>query len=217
MEEQIERLKNNLSRFARVSNKRMALRTLQDCVYLRNIPLERTPDMPTQREEWKLLEEELCLTNVQINGLLFNASAASQVIKVLRALCQELCKGLRVSSETIFMAMLVRTVNSTNSSDAYFSMNALLGSQDLVLKPLQESNTNPKQFQPEEIPPTDLSLYEAGGEVHAVLTAYYPYGLFRRSDKKPWISLLMQVHERLNLNTGASVRQVRTQITTPEL
>eukprot|EP00527_Entomoneis_sp_CCMP2396_P004464 CAMPEP_0198144876 /NCGR_PEP_ID=MMETSP1443-20131203/19132_1 /TAXON_ID=186043 /ORGANISM="Entomoneis sp., Strain CCMP2396" /LENGTH=268 /DNA_ID=CAMNT_0043808359 /DNA_START=31 /DNA_END=837 /DNA_ORIENTATION=+ len=215
LQESIERMKSNLSRFARVSNKRMALRTLHDCNYLRSIPLDTTPTLPTQREELTSLEEEVCVSNTQVNGLLFNGSASNQVLKVLRALCQELCKGLRVSSETIYMAMIVRLANSSNSSDSYFSLNALMGSQDLVLKPRQEQSTTQENY-----PPTDLSLYEAGGQIHAVVTSFTSYGLFRRSDVKSgksWIALSGRVHERVNLTTGASVRFVHTQITTPDL
>ena len=217
MQESIERMKANLSRFARVSNKRMALRTLNDCIYLRAIPLDTTPSLPSNRDELAQLEEEVCQSNIQLNGLLFTGSANSQILKVLRALCQELCKGLRVSSETIYMAMIVRLANSSNSADSYFQLNALMGSQDLVLKPRLEHHAS--RHDPIDIPPTDLHLYEANGQIHAIMTSATAYGLFRRSDVKsgkPWISLLGQVHERVNMTTGASVRQVYTKITTPD-
>lgn len=203
------------SSFVAVAFERMALRTLQECQYLRNVLLNSTPSMPTQREEWESLEAEVCWSNVQLNGLLFNGSAGSQVLKVLRALCQELTKGLRLSSESIYLSMVVRLASSSNNADSYLSLNSLLGSQDLVLKQPKEK----KGPANDDIPPADLALYEAGEQIHAVLTTYTAYGLFRRNDHnlgKPWISLLAQVHERVNLSTGESVRQVGVQITTPE-
>ncbi|KAL7564171.1 hypothetical protein ACA910_021145 [Epithemia clementina (nom. ined.)] len=213
-EESIEKMQNNLSRFARVSNKRMCIRTLHDCTYLRAIPLVGVPALPTQREEWSSLEDEVNGTNVQLNGLLFNGSNNNQVLKVLRALCQELCKGLRLSSESIYLNTLVRLAASTNSADAFVQLNSLLGSQDLVLQAVK------KMSNPMDLPPTDVALYEAGGHVHGVVTSYISYGLFRRTDvklTKPWIALLAQIFERVNFSTGASVRQVQIQITTPDL
>ena len=176
--------------------------------------MDTVPTLPTHRDEWTTLEDEVCWTNVQLNGLLFTGSNNSQVLKVLRALCQELCKGLRLSSESIYINSLVRLAASTNSSDSYFLLNSLLGSQDLVLQPVQNMNNTM------DLPPTDISLYEASGHVHATVTAYTSYGLYRRTDvkmTKPWIALLAQVYERVNLSTGASVRQVQVQITTPDL
>eukprot|EP00523_Entomoneis_sp_CCMP467_P006448 CAMPEP_0168721472 /NCGR_PEP_ID=MMETSP0724-20121128/2100_1 /TAXON_ID=265536 /ORGANISM="Amphiprora sp., Strain CCMP467" /LENGTH=255 /DNA_ID=CAMNT_0008768115 /DNA_START=47 /DNA_END=814 /DNA_ORIENTATION=- len=211
VKESVDRMKANLSRFARVSNKKMALRAMLECTFLRNIPLDTTPPLPAHREDWSALEEEVCLTTVQVNGLLFNGSPSSQILKVLRPLCQELCKGLRENSEKIYMESIVRLANSSNSADSYFSLNALLGSQDLVLKPLGETGIVLKgQNAPPEMPPTDLTLYQANGHLHAVLTE-------STSDVKgkPWISLTARVHERVNLTTGASVRQVQTQILAP--
>ena len=214
VEESVEQMKTNLSRFARVSNKRMCIRTLRDCLYLRAIPIDTVPTVPTRRGEWELLEEEVCWTNILLNGLLFTGSSNSQLLKVLRALCQELCKGLRLSSESIYLNTLVRLAESTNSSDSYFQLNSLLGSQDLVLHRREELN------KAMDIPPTDVVLYEAAGQVHATVTSYSSYGLFRRTDvksSKPWIALLGKISERVNFSTGKSMRQVQAQITTPDL
>ena len=121
-----------------------------------------------------------------------------------------------ISSEALYHEILLRLVRTTASADAYFQLNALLGCGDLVVQ-------LPKKAAPL---PTDLSLYAASdgsGMVHAVAVTRHPYGVFRKTDmagscaspsvsscstggKRPWVRLIAEVHERVNLTTGDSVR-----------
>jgi hypothetical protein len=62
-----------------------------------------------------------------------------------------------------------------------------------------------------------LTLYESVGHVHTTLVSHHAYGLFRKSDlsagaaARPWIGVSATVHERMNMTTGASVRQIKVQ------
>ena len=193
-------LQNNLQRYARGNDRRMAIRSLTECRALRSIPMDGSPSSPSSHEEFKTLEREVCFTSVELNGLLFRSSPSNQILKILTELCNELCRESRLSFQAIYQAMIVRLARTTSSADSYFHLNALLGSQDLVLQARQAST-----------PPTHLTMYESDGTIHAVLTTYHAYGLFRRCDVtsgKAWIPLEAAIHERVNFRTGDCFRTV---------
>lgn len=197
-------LQTVLHRFTRVNDRRMAIRTLMECRHLRSIPLEGAPAAPSSQDEWSNLEREVCFTSIDLNGLQFPAGSSSQVLKILKELCKELCRAVRLSYQSIYHAMIVRLARTTSSADAYFQLNDMLGSQDLVLQARNAAT-----------PSTQLMLYEADGAIHAVLTTYHPYGLFRRCDitsGKPWIPLQAAIHERVNFLTGDCIRHVGVQV-----
>jgi hypothetical protein len=199
-----EELQASLQRYARGNDRRMAIKSLKDCNALRTVPIDGSPASPSSQQEWKNLEREVCFTSIDLNGLMFPASATSQILKILKQLCQELCNDSTVSPLSIYQAMIVRLARTTSSADAYFRLNALLGSEDMVL-----------QKRTAATPPTRLAMYESDGAVHAVLTTYHPYGLFRRCDVtsgKAWIPLQAAIHERVNFVTGSCFRHVGVEI-----
>ena len=115
-----------------------------------------------------------------------------------------MCRESRLSSQSIYQAMIVRLARTTSSADSYFHLNALLGSQELVMKQMNAPT-----------PPTQLMMYETNGAIHVVLTTYHPYGLFRKCDVtsgKAWIPLQAAIHERVNFLTGDCFRHVGVQV-----
>jgi len=199
-----DELKANLQRYTRGNDRRMAIRSLNECRPLRAIPIDGNPASPSSHEQWNDLEREVCFTSIELNGLKIPASSTSQILKILSDLCKELCRSSRLSSQSIYQAMIVRLARTTSSADSYFHLNALLGSQELVLKQI----TAPT-------PPTQLMMYESDGAIHVVLTTYHPYGLFRKCDVtsgKAWIPLHAAIHERVNFLTGDCFRHVGVQV-----
>ena len=204
--ETLDKLKLQLSRYTRSSDRRMVIRSLGACTYLRCIPLEPVSAGPASSKEWKALEDELSSNAVSING--FHMAGSTDVSAILRHLCHELCsaKKVNLSPTTLYNALVIRLSRQTSSADAYFALNALLGSQDLILQKPKLSVT---------VPTSDLTLYESGGQIHASLHVYHPYGLFRKTDVtsgKPWIALTAVVKERVNLSTGQSCREVSMEV-----
>jgi len=205
-EESFQRLKTQLSRYARANDRKFVMRALKECRYLQCIALEATPTAPTSQREWLALEKELCNTPLDINGILFAES--TQVVRILKDLCQALSQGLKLLPESLYQSLIVRLARTTSSADSYFQLNALLGSQDLVLQPPQKQQTA-------ILPPSELTLYQANGQIHATVQISHPYGLFRKSDVtsgKPWIPLYATVYERVNLSTGESCRHVSVRL-----
>lgn len=199
-----EELQSSLQRFTRGNDRRLAIRSLTDCAALRTIPIDGSPASPSSPEEWKNLEREVCFSSVDLNGVMFPAAAASQILKILKELCAELCRDSGLSSHSVYQAMIVRLARTTSSADAYFRLNALLGSEDLVLQPRVAAT-----------PPTSLTMYESNGAIHATVTTYHPYGLFRRCDVtsgKAWIPLQAAIHERVNFVTGDCFRHVGVEV-----
>lgn len=197
-------LQNTLQRYARGNDRRMAIRSLMDCRALRAIPMDGSPSSPSSHQEFKNLEREVCFTSIELNGLLFQASSSNQILKILTELCEALCQESRLSFQSIYQAMIVRLARTTSSADSYFHLNALLGSQDLVLQARSAST-----------PPTHLTMYESDGTIHAVLTIYHPYGLFRRCDVtsgKAWIPMQAAIHERVNFRTGDCFRMINVKV-----
>lgn len=200
----LKELEANLQRYTRGNDRRMVIRSLGECRPLRAIPIDGNPASPSSQTEWKNLEREVCFTTIELNGLEFPASSSSQILKILLELCRELCRESRLSYQSIYQAMIVRLARTTSSADSYFHLNALLGSQDLLLKSRTAAT-----------PPTNLMMYETNGAIHAVLTTYHPYGLFRKCDVtsgKAWIPLQGTIHERVNFLTGDCFRHVGVQV-----
>lgn len=199
-----EDLQASLQKYARGNDRRMAIRSLMDCRAIRSIPIDGSPSSPSTQAEWKSLEREVCFTAIDLNGIVFPASSSSQILKILTELCRALCQESSLSFQSIYQAMIVRLARTTSSADSYFQLNALLGSPDLVLQARTAST-----------PATQLMMYESDGAIHASLTTYHPYGLFRRCDVtsgKAWIPLQAANHERVNFLTGNCFRHVNVQV-----
>jgi hypothetical protein len=221
-EKVLQEMKVNLSRFTRSNNHKSALETLQCCNSLASIPLEAVPSSPTSQNQWQSLEKEvsnsghrLVLNEVSFEG----TTLRSEYIPVLKALCRNLTEsspGAGVA-DSIYKVLIIRLAPTTSSADSYFHLNSLLGTGDLLLQPV----TAPLHLKAilGNRPASDLTLYESAGYVHATLVSNHAYGLFRKSDlsagqgaaAKPWIKVSAVVHERMNMTTGASVRQIKVQ------
>jgi hypothetical protein len=196
----VQVLKANLSRYSKVNDRTKVLQTLKSSSYLRSITLDSAPTSPSSQEQWQKLEDDVCRSSIVLNGVSLG-TFHGQVRVILLELCTKLTKGLKISPQSLYQALIVRLAPTTSQADSYFQLNAILGSQDLILQA-------PRQ-QLRSAPPTDLVLYESNRQIHAILTVYHDYGLFRKSDitsGKPWVFMTAIVHERINLSTGASVR-----------
>jgi hypothetical protein len=228
----MERLRCNLSRFTRTNDRRMMIRTLKDCSRLGNIALEPLENNPTTSQQWLDLETEVARTELIVNGVPIGPKVSAkelaykpnkEQLTILQTLCEHLAAAATAASsdpieqahlidpDEVYRQLMLRLARTPASADAYFQLNSILGCADLVLQP-------PKKGQPL---PTDLSLYQSSGMIHAVTTTRHPYGLFRKIDlapstvggtKRPWIRILASVVERVNLTTGASVRHCSVQV-----
>jgi hypothetical protein len=220
-EKELQEMKVNVSRFTRGNNRQAALDALQECHSLANIPLESVPSSPTSQKQWQSLEQEvarrchrLILNEVSFEG----ATLRSEFIPVLKALCTKLTEGSTggIDSNSVYKLLIIRLAPTTSSADSYFHLNALLGTGDLLLQPVGAEHPHLKTILSTR-PAADLTLYESAGNVHTCLVSHHAYGLYRKSDlsagaaSKPWIGVLATVHERMNLSTGASVRQIKVQ------
>jgi hypothetical protein len=221
-EKVLQEMKVNLSRFTRGNNHKAALETLQGCNSLASIPLEAVPSSPTSQKQWQSLEKEvgnsshrLVLNEVSFEG----ATLRSEFTPVLKALCSKLTEsstGAAVA-DSVYKVLIIRLAPTTSSADSYFHLNSLLGTGDLLLQPIT-APLHQKTILGNR-PASDLTLYESGGYVHTTLVCNHAYGLFRKSDlsagqgaaAKPWIGVSAVVHERMNMTTGASVRQIKVQ------
>jgi hypothetical protein len=224
----MERLRVNLSRFTRTNDRRMMIRTLKDCSRLGNIALEPLESNPTTSQQWLDLEAEVARSELIVNGVPIGPKVSAlkpnkEQLTILQKLCEHLASAATAASsdpveqahlidpDEVYRQLMLRLARTPASADAYFQLNSILGCADLVLQP-------PKKAQPL---PTDLSIYQSAGMIHAVTTTLHPYGLFRKIDlapstvggtKRPWIRILASVVERVNLTTGASVRHCSVQV-----
>jgi hypothetical protein len=201
-------LKKDLSRFTRTNDRVMVIRTLQSCLLLNSIPLDATPLSPQSPDQWKRLEREVCSNPLNLNGHNFVVHNLPNIhtMRVLTELCRQLCSGVHMAPETLYKALVVRLAKTTSAADCYFHLTAALGSPDLVIQPPSK---------PFDVPPSEIVIYQADGYIHASLSVYHPYGLFRKTDVssgKPWIKVIAAAHERVNLTTGASTRHAALKV-----
>jgi hypothetical protein len=228
-EKELQEMKVKLSQFTRGNNHKAALETLQGCNAVASIPLESVPSSPTSQKQWQSLEKEVgnsthrfILNEVSFEG----ATLRSEFTPVLKALCSKLTESSKaagggIDSNSVYKVLIIRLAPTTSSADSYFHLNALLGTGDLLLQPVSA----PQHVKTilSNRPAADLTLYESVGHVHTTLITNHAYGLFRKSDlsnaaaagagavAKPWIGVRAVVHERMNMTTGASVRQIKVQ------
>jgi len=132
-----------------------------------------------------------------------------------------------MSPDTLYYDLLCRLARTILSADCFAKLNDILGSSDLILmnasaerKPkhapkkanarghlIRDNNNNNSS----EIPPTEINLFEEGGNIHAQIVTTLGYGLYRKLDAntgRPWIKLKAELNERMNFTTNARVRHV---------
>jgi hypothetical protein len=206
------KLKNNLSRYTRSNDRRMMLRTIETSSLLAEIPLEGLPHFVKTPEQWLELEEEVCQTHVTINGVKLGGgkkmSNHRELFEVLEKLCEHLTRDIEMTTESLFQQLILRLAHSLASADAYFQLNAMLGSPDLILQVPKKGKSYP----------SDVQIYKSShDQIHVIVQSSHPYGLFRKHEisshsKRPWIRLTGTVYERVNLSTNESVRYCSIQV-----
>jgi len=228
LEESIQKLRMNLTRYARANDRRMVLRSLKDVRQLSSLPLDPVPDYDGSLEE---LEHELQTEYVTINGIAFRPAAQlrttrnNTALTTLRSLCDKLCEhaGWKQQPEDIYKAIVLRIAKTTASADPYFQLNSFLGSAELLLQPIEASAAQKPSVDiaaktdssvdssSKEIVPIEVNVYASDGNIHVTIAAVYWFGLFRKSDVKPgkpWISIEGHVKERTNLTNESAVRSL---------
>lgn len=221
-DETISQMQGSLSRYSRANDRRMVLRSLKEVKYLMDVPLE-----PIILADGSItaFEEEVSTERVNLNGVPFRAltsgghmksSGLSECLITLRQLCKKLCSmdTVTVDPDELYASLVQRMSRSMASSDAYFKLNPLLGSSDLMVMPTEEKDTIPIL----------MTLYVSSGDVHATIETTNTYGLYRKADVKPkdrykgsiggraWIKVHGVVYERVNLTSGDSVRSLRVKV-----
>jgi hypothetical protein len=205
----------------------MMLRTLKDCTYLQNIPVDDSNNMmirPSTNDEWKELELEVAASiPIELNGMVLGATIdeknkgheGEKLLQLLQLLCNKLTQGLtktpnncymQINSAELYRALLLRLSPKNSAATEFLQINSLIGSKELVVQ------VPKKPIKP--LRNTSLVVYVSDNAVHAVIEHHHAYGLFRKSDSagKPWIGLTAVTHERVNLSTGISVRRVAVEV-----
>lgn len=223
-EDSLDKLKHNILRFTRSSDRRMLLRTLMQCSYLSHVLVpQQELQFPSTIAECKALDKEVAGSlPVTFNGMELGTDALDKAQKArvgktllmhLRILCNKIAASLppsdtQITSDELYYDVLMRLAPSRGATIAYQRINMVAGgSKDLVVEQPK------KPIKP--IKPTSLILYVTDGQVHCVVQQQHAFGLYRKSDSvtgKPWIGLTASTHERMNLSTGAGVRELNVQI-----
>lgn len=165
---EIAQLKANLSRYTKANDRRMVLRSLMDVKALSFVQLEGSsslaelPDILTSD-----LEKEVSNETMKLNSMTFSPKKSSVVVLprkeaiakvayhsgptiMLKGLIEELCRNNAVvsapsstsQSQVLYKQILARAARSTGSADAYFQLNSMLGSSDLMVMQLPSSSSS---------------------------------------------------------------------------
>jgi hypothetical protein len=226
VEQNIQKMKTNLIKYARNNDRRMVLRSLQEVKTLNCLSLDvaQNADGPLFDLEKEVAEVNLVLNGVEIRGVsLYNvpgvkdpvtSGVKNSCIPLLKALCRELCEreDVKTSSRELYEKVIVHLAKSTSSADPYFRLNSLLGSPDLLVMHMDKETNENKDDEMSKSVATELNLYAANGDIHMTLSQTYNFGLLRKADVKsnrPWVMIHGVVSERGNLTTNNSVRQLK--------
>jgi len=234
--ESIEKLRSNLVRYARCNDRRMVLRSLKEHKFLEYTPLV-TPidqiDIPMSELEKEVSDEKIVLNDVvlkprhsaDLKDIIVNPGTNNGCIMTLKDLSKVLCDKSALDEKTLYERLLVRLAKTSASADAYFQLNSIMGSTDLIVQKLSleqmvkstsvNIDNNTTNSDDDVI---HLDIYNSGGQIHIILDITFDFGLFRKSDvasNRPWIVMKGKVHERANLSTNESFRSLN--VKTPNL
>lgn len=229
-QEQIDQMKANLSRYTRSNDRRMVLRSLKDVSFLSHVPLEggflEVPDIPMSDLEKEVSQETIILNTVLFRpvgsvvvprkDVVSKAGLNSGGTIMVQGLAEALCRksSVKMDGRELYQQLLVRMARTTASADAYFQLNSMLGSSDLMVMQLatwsqhadlknkistsfssgsdgSSSNDKKKKISSldsmldENSDQIQLNLYEQHGQIHMTLDMAFDFGLFRKSDVKP--------------------------------
>jgi hypothetical protein len=205
----VDKLQSSLAKFTRSSDRHMMIRTIQTSPILNKLQMSSLIcKVPLEQTYLKELEQEvaagtLCINSVPIQG--FGVQNQFQYLQFLKKLCKSLAMTSNTDVEELFQKLLLHVAPSSHVAETSDLVNSLLGSPDLIVQP-------PKRAPPM---PSDMKIYSANdeyGHVHAEITTKHPFGLFRNNNIRPWIRLIVNVQERVNLTTGSSVRFCTVQV-----
>ena len=170
---EIETMRENLSRYTRTNDRRMVFRSLKDVKALSFVQLEGWSssfssgaplDVPTSE-----LEKEVSKEIMKLNSVVFRPKWNSVVSTsnsttapgfhtgptiMLKGLLEELCDRTNTTPSgpgttephVLYKQILARTARTTGSADAHFQLNSMLGSSDLMvmeLPPSQSRSSSP--------------------------------------------------------------------------
>lgn len=242
LEDSIQKMRSNLNRYARANDRRMVLRSLKDVSFLSCLSLDSVQpyDGPLSDLEKEVSEETIILNGVPFKapGLTSGGTARStatsngNTLGMLKRFSADICdrEEVKLSPNDLYQKLIIRMARTTSSSDAYFRLNSLLGSSDLLVMPISgpaqhaanqsaapatpvnkeaAQATGTSTGTPTELSsPIEMNVYVSNGEVHMTMSVTYPFGLFRKSDVKsgrPWMKIQGLVNERANFSKDESV------------
>ena len=211
LEESLQDLKAKLSLKSKSQDRKFVLKSMRECSCLRNLAMETTSAIMEDEKEWSMLETEVCSSTIEVNGIRIGpgtpASSITEVRRILSGLCDKLTSELKsMTSKQLYHALIIRLADSVSLGGALARLEPFLSTSHLKLQIPQ---------MPVELPPTKITIYESGGQIHATCNLYHLLGLYRAfddDDGRPWIKLTAAVHERSNLSTGASVRTLELRL-----
>lgn len=195
-------LQNNLTRFARANNRKLLLQTFHNSKYLESVPIEEGEIPEVSDEDLEEMEAFIDESTVILNEHEVSSTRNLSLTTLLKSLVGQLCEGIPDDSELTYKILMSRL---TNSTDAFFALQDLIGSSTIVLKQAHETKRPPPPGTP------TLDIYQANGVIHCRVVQVVHLALFRKSDltvNKPWMWLTCTVQERFNFSTQESVRHV---------
>lgn len=201
-----------MSRYTRSSDRKNVLKTLKECNALKLIKLASKPSFPASESAWIELEQEVCRTRFDMNGIALgpgcHSSSSYEIQKILKLVCAKLTEQTdSFSVDELYREVIVRLAESNSLSESHRALDPIMGSPQLQLLTL-DTDSKAKAI-------TKMALYESNGHLHIVLDSYHSFGLFRKLDMgsgKAWIKVTATFHERSNLSTGAAIRNVAVQL-----
>mmetsp|Transcript_18952 Transcript_18952/g.52888 ORF Transcript_18952/g.52888 Transcript_18952/m.52888 type:complete len:268 (-) Transcript_18952:189-992(-) len=220
----IDSLKSTLYRYARSNDRRMTLRTLKDAKFLMYVPMESAADRSGELVsdlERDVSHETVLLNDVMLKPKnspeaekgLVNHGSNSGCVETIKAFSQVLCENTTLDESNLYQQVLGRVCRKSLSAEVYYHLNSMMGSDALFVQDFGEV-TRKKNAEG----PTNLKLYNTGGEVQMILDRTIQFGLFREKDiviNRPWIKMNCSVRERTNFSTNATFRTLK--IETPGL
>jgi len=101
-------------------------------------------DNPMSELEKEVSEEKIVLNDVvlkprhsaDLKDIIVNAGTNNGCIMMLKALSKVLCDKSALSEKTLYERLLVRLAKTSASADAYFHLNSMMGSTDLIVQQL---------------------------------------------------------------------------------
>jgi hypothetical protein len=216
-EDTLVELKEQLSRYAKNQQRKMALKAMKLCSYLQHMPLHSTypEDLDVDDIEWKELEHQVCCSRLQINGIVIGEGTATasrtEVCRILQKVCTKLAANCTdMSTHTLYHALIVRLAGKASLVDSYLRLKGCLATPQVVSLQAPKEISNTMQT-------ITVTVFESDSTIHATFTHYHDFGLHRlcedsdssnTNNNKPWIKFSATVYERVNLSTGDAVRKM---------